>query len=142
MGTIFRREKTSAESYYFYCSRIVSPWMYSYRKEFDPCREHLFSFKRIPYEKGRRYFHVRVLLKVNPYNLKMKKKMYNIKSYMYLVFVPDNYLNRSLKRTNFQYRKNSKNWETLNHHRDCPTNGIVAFYSAILRLKDSDRITE
>ena len=38
-------------------------------------------------------------------------------------------------------RKNSKNWDTLNYHRDCPTNGIVAFYSAILRSKDSDRIT-
>ena len=40
-----------------------------------------------------------------------------------------------------EYRKNSKNWDTLNYHRDCPTNGIVAFYSAILRSKDSDRIT-
>ena len=40
-----------------------------------------------------------------------------------------------------QYRKNSKNWDILNYHRDCPTNGIVAFYSAILRSKDSDRIT-
>ena len=40
-----------------------------------------------------------------------------------------------------QYRKNSKNWDTLNYHRDCPTNGIVAFYSAILHSKDSDRIT-
>ena len=39
------------------------------------------------------------------------------------------------------YRKNSKNWDTLNYHRDCPTNGIVAFYSAILRSKDSYRIT-
>ena len=39
------------------------------------------------------------------------------------------------------YRKNSKNWDTLNYYRDCPTNGIVAFYSAILRSKDSDRIT-
>ena len=39
------------------------------------------------------------------------------------------------------YRKNSKNWDTLNYHRDCPTNGIVAFYSVILRSKDSDRIT-
>ena len=39
------------------------------------------------------------------------------------------------------YRKNSKNWDTLNYHRDCPTNGIVAFYSAILHSKDSDRIT-
>ena len=39
------------------------------------------------------------------------------------------------------YRKNSKNWDTLNYHRDCPTNGIVAFHSAILRSKDSDRIT-
>ena len=39
------------------------------------------------------------------------------------------------------YRKNSKNWDTLNYHRDCPTNGIVGFYSAILRSKDSDRIT-
>ena len=39
------------------------------------------------------------------------------------------------------YRKNSKNWDTLNYHHDCPTNGIVAFYSAILRSKDSDRIT-
>ena len=40
-----------------------------------------------------------------------------------------------------KYRKNSKNWDTLNYHRDCPTNGIVAFYSAILPSKDSDRIT-
>ena len=39
------------------------------------------------------------------------------------------------------YRKNSKTWDTLNYHGDCPTNGIVAFYSAILRSKDSDRIT-
>ena len=38
------------------------------------------------------------------------------------------------------YRKNSKNWDTLNYHRDCPTNGIVGFYSAILRSKDVDRI--
>ena len=35
----------------------------------------------------------------------------------------------------------SKNWDTLNYHRDCPTNGIVAFYSAILHSKDSDRVT-
>ena len=40
-----------------------------------------------------------------------------------------------------RYRKNSKNWDTLNYHRDCPTNGIVAFYSAILLSKDSDGIT-
>ena len=40
-----------------------------------------------------------------------------------------------------RYRKNSKNWDTLNYYRDCPTNGIVAFYSAILRSKDSDKIT-
>ena len=40
-----------------------------------------------------------------------------------------------------KYRKNSKNWDTLNYHRDCPTNGIVGFYSAILRSKDADRIT-
>ena len=39
------------------------------------------------------------------------------------------------------YRKNSKNWDTLNYCRDCPTNGIVGFYSAILRSKDADRIT-
>ena len=39
------------------------------------------------------------------------------------------------------YRKNSKNWDTLNYYRDCPTNGIIGFYSAILRLKDADRIT-
>ena len=36
-------------------------------------------------------------------------------------------------------RKNSKNWDTLNYYRDCPTNGIVGFYSAILRSKDADR---
>ena len=40
-----------------------------------------------------------------------------------------------------KYRKNSKNWDTLNYYRDCPTNGIVGFYSAILRSKDADRIT-
>ena len=39
------------------------------------------------------------------------------------------------------YRKNSKNWDTLNYYRDCPTNGIVGFYSAILRSKGADRIT-
>ena len=39
------------------------------------------------------------------------------------------------------YRKNSKNWGTLNYYRDCPTNGIVGFYSAKLRSKDADRIT-
>ena len=38
------------------------------------------------------------------------------------------------------YRKNSKNWDTLNYYRDCPTNVIVGFYSAILRSKDADRI--
>ena len=41
----------------------------------------------------------------------------------------------------YYYRKNSKNWDTLNYYRDCPTNGIVGFYSAILRSKDADRIT-
>ena len=40
-----------------------------------------------------------------------------------------------------KYRKNSKDWDTLNYYRDCPTNGIVGFYSAILRSKDADRIT-
>ena len=39
------------------------------------------------------------------------------------------------------YRKNSKNWDTLNYYRDCPTNVIVGFYSAILRSKNADRIT-
>ena len=42
---------------------------------------------------------------------------------------------------NCVYRKNSKNWDALNYYRDCPTNGIVGFYSAILRSKDADRIT-
>ena len=37
--------------------------------------------------------------------------------------------------------KNSKNWDTLNYYRDCPTNRVVGFYSAILRSKDADRIT-
>ena len=41
----------------------------------------------------------------------------------------------------YYYCKNSKNWDTLNYYRDCPTNGIVRFYSAIFRLKDADRIT-
>ena len=41
----------------------------------------------------------------------------------------------------FTYRKNSKNWDTLNYYRDCPTNGIVGFYSAILCSKDADTIT-
>ena len=46
-----------------------------------------------------------------------------------------------LRAVESKYRKNSKNWDTLNHYRDCPTNGIVGFYSAILRSKDADRIT-
>ena len=41
----------------------------------------------------------------------------------------------------YAYRKNSKNWDTLNYYRDCLTNGIVGFYSTILRSKDADRIT-
>ena len=41
-----------------------------------------------------------------------------------------------------KYRKNSKNWDALNYCCDCPTNGIVGFYSAILRSKDADRITK
>ena len=40
-----------------------------------------------------------------------------------------------------RYRKKSKNWDTLNYYRDCTANGIVGFYSAILRSKDADRIT-
>ena len=48
---------------------------------------------------------------------------------------------KSLGFINGMYRKNSKNWDTLNYYRDCPTNGIVGFYSAILRSKDADRIT-
>ena len=40
-----------------------------------------------------------------------------------------------------EYRKNSKNWDNLNYHRVCPTNGIFGFYSAILRSKDADKIT-
>ena len=45
------------------------------------------------------------------------------------------------KQPKLAYRKNSKNWDTLNFYRDCPTNIIVGFYSAILRSKDADRIT-
>ena len=41
----------------------------------------------------------------------------------------------------FSYHKNSKNWDTLNNYRDCPTNATVGFYSAVLRSKDADRIT-
>ena len=51
------------------------------------------------------------------------------------------YLHLCLEAKIIIYRKNSKNWDTLNYYRDCPTNGIVAFYSAILRSKDADRIT-
>ena len=40
-----------------------------------------------------------------------------------------------------KYRRNSKNWDTLNYNRDCPTNGIVGFYSELLRSKNADRIT-
>ena len=40
-----------------------------------------------------------------------------------------------------KYRKNSKNWDTLNYYHDCPSNGIMGFYTAILRSKDADRIT-
>ena len=50
------------------------------------------------------------------------------------------YVDRSYFRKGL-YRKNSKNWDTLNYYRDCPTNVIVGFYSAILRSKDADRIT-
>ena len=39
------------------------------------------------------------------------------------------------------YRKNSKNWDTWNNYHNCPTIGTVGFYSAVLRSKDADRIT-
>ena len=39
------------------------------------------------------------------------------------------------------YRKNSKNWDTLNHYRNCLTNGTAGFYSAVMRSKYVDRIT-
>ena len=50
-------------------------------------------------------------------------------------------MSRTLLEESVAYRKNSKNWDTLNYNRDCPRNGIVGFYSAILRSKDADRIT-
>ena len=46
-----------------------------------------------------------------------------------------------IRHCKYVYRKNSKNWDALDYYRDCPTNGIVGFYSAILRSKDADRIT-
>ena len=33
------------------------------------------------------------------------------------------------------YRKNSKNWDTLNYYRDCPTNGIVGFLQCNIAFK-------
>ena len=39
------------------------------------------------------------------------------------------------------YCKNSKNWDTSNNYHNCPTNGTVGFYSAVLHSKDADRIT-
>ena len=41
----------------------------------------------------------------------------------------------------WRYRKNSKIWDTSNNYHNCPTNGTVGFYSAVLRSKDADRIT-
>ena len=38
------------------------------------------------------------------------------------------------------YRKNSKNWDTLNNYHNCPTIGTVGFYSAVLCSKDANRI--
>ena len=46
-----------------------------------------------------------------------------------------------LNKGNNSYRKNSKNWDTSNNYHNCPTNGTVGFYSAVLRSKDADRIT-
>ena len=55
---------------------------------------------------------------------------------------PDSQIgNMSLWHVCIKYRKNSKNWDTINYYGDCSTNGIVGFYSAILRSKDADRIT-
>ena len=67
--------------------------------------------------------------------------MIKLQPVLQLVHVEFSYASYSEWGSNSTYRKNSKNWDTLNYHRDCPTNGIVAFYSAILRSKDSDRIT-
>ena len=42
---------------------------------------------------------------------------------------------------NFNYRKNSKNWDTYNNYHNCPTIGTVGFYSSVLCSNDADRIT-
>ena len=42
---------------------------------------------------------------------------------------------------NQMYRKNSKNWDTWNNYHNCRTIGTVGFYTAVLCLKDADRIT-
>ena len=64
-----------------------------------------------------------------------------IKKKLSLTYHQISLLSRALAKMEMAYRKNSKNWDTLNYYRDCPTNGIVGFYSAILRSKDADRIT-
>ena len=56
----------------------------------------------------------------------------------------DAYSSAGHKQTQYNqicYRKNSKNLDTLNYNPDCPTNGIVGFYSALLRSKNAERIT-
>ena len=90
--------------------------VYSLRKEFAPKGANSFLQELILIGKGSKTKSGRVAsLKVYPFTIKSNQ------------FI--------------SYRENSKNWDTLNYHPDCPTNGIVGFYSAILRSKDADRIT-
>ena len=44
-------------------------------------------------------------------------------------------------RVNFlKYYKKSKNWDTQNNGRNCPKNGTVRFYNAVVHPKDVDAL--
>ena len=38
----------------------------------------------------------------------------------------------------YLYHKSSKNWDTLNNYHNCPKNGTVGIYNAVMHPKDTD----
>ena len=61
--------------------------------------------------------------------LAVPKYVADLASIPNLASVPKTMLccNAEVLRSYMLYRKNSKNWDTLNYFRDCPTNGKVGF---------------
>ena len=64
-----------------------------------------------------------------------------LSQFVYILLLEDNSLFDGKHCQMLNYRKKSKNWDTSNNYRNCPTIGTVGFYSAVMCSKDAGRIT-